>query len=294
MTDTGSTANQVKRLPVIGIVPSQNTTEKMVSFPERYANAIIKAGGAPLLLPLSGNPHVYETLFPLIDGFVLTGGNDIDPARYGAIRDSGKIDEHTPEREELEYLILSYAYRFDLPLMGICRGMQMINVCLGGTLYRDLGNQFPGIVRKGINDKEGELPQLVHWQPKPYSEPTHPVTILPNSKLGKLLGVRDIMVNSMHHQGVCDLSTRVDAVAYAPDGLVEAIEVRDKSFMIGVQWHPEFFTGRHRMECVFDALIEAATRMHARSNERGSVAITRSEPVGVHAQWPAITFADCI
>ena len=245
-------------------------------------------------MPLSGNPHVYETLFPLIDGFVLTGGNDIDPARYGAIRDSGKIDEHTPEREELEYLILSYAYRFDLPLMGICRGMQMINVCLGGTLYRDLGDQFPGVVRKGINDTEGELPQLVHWQPKPYSEPTHPVAILPNSKLGKLLGVRDIMVNSMHPQGVCDLSTRVDAVAYAPDGLVEAIEVRDKSFMIGVQWHPEFFTGRHRMECVFDALIEAATRMHAHSNERGSVAITRSEPVGVHAQWPAITFADCI
>lgn len=294
MANTGSTVNQVKRLPVIGIVPSQNTSEKMVSFPERYANAIIKAGGAPLLLPLSGNPHVYETLFPLIDGFVLTGGNDIDPARYGAIRDSGKIDEHTPEREELEYLILSYAYRFDLPLMGICRGMQMINVCLGGTLYRDLGDQFPGVVREGINDKDSNLPRLVHWQPKPYSEPTHPVTVLCNSKLGKLLGAREIMVNSMHHQGICDLSTRVDAVAFAPDGLVEAIEVRDKGFMIGVQWHPEFFTGRHRMECVFDALIEAATRMHARSKERGSVAITRSEPVGVHSQWPAITFADCI
>ena len=294
MTDTNSRTGQVKRLPVIGIVPSQNTTEKMVSFPERYANAIIKAGGAPLLLPLTGNPHVYETLFPLIDGFVLTGGNDIDPARYGAIRDSGKIDEHTPEREELEYLILSYAYRFDLPLMGICRGMQMINVCLGGTLYRDLGDQFPGLVRPGINDAQGELPKLVHWQPKPYSEPTHPVTIMPNSKLSALLGAKDIMVNSMHHQGVCDLSTRVDAVTYAPDGLVEAIEVRDREFMIGVQWHPEFFTGRHRMECVFDALIEAAAKSHARSEERGSVAITRTEPSGVHAQWPAITFADCI
>ena len=294
MIEASNRITQVKRLPVIGIVPSQNTMEKMVSFPERYANAIIKAGGAPLLLPLSGNPHVYETLFPLIDGFVLTGGNDIDPARYGAIRDSGKIDEHTPEREELEYLILSYAYRFDLPLMGICRGMQMVNVCLGGTLYRDLGDQFPGAVRPGVNDQVGELPKLVHWQEKPYSEPTHPVFIKENSKLGKLLGVKEIMVNSMHHQGVCDLSTRVDAVAYAPDGLVEAIEVRDRKFMIGVQWHPEFFTGRHRMECVFDALIEAASQSHAHSKERGSVAITRSEPAGVQAQWPAITFADCI
>lgn len=294
MTESSNPTNQVKRLPVIGIVPSQNTTEKMVSFPERYANAIIKAGGAPLLLPLSGNPHVYETLFPLIDGFVLTGGNDIDPARYGAIRDSGKIDEHTPEREELEYLILSYAYRFDLPLMGICRGMQMINVCLGGTLYRDLGDQFPGVVRSGVNDGTEELPQLVHWQPKPYSEPTHPVTIMPNTKLSNLLGAGTIMVNSMHHQGVCDLSTRVDAAAYAPDGLVEAIEVRDRKFMIGVQWHPEFFTGRHRMECVFDALINAAAQGREHCQERGSVAITRSEPSGVHAQWPAITFADCI
>lgn len=76
---------QGNKLPVIGIVPSQNSTEKMVSFPERYAQAIVRAGGAPLLLPLSGDPRVYETLFPLIDGFVLTGGNDIDPARYGAI-----------------------------------------------------------------------------------------------------------------------------------------------------------------------------------------------------------------
>ncbi len=281
-------------MPVIGIVPSQNRSEKMVSFPERYANAIVNAGGAPLLLPLSNDPHVYETLFPLIDGFVLTGGNDIDPARYGAIRDSGKITDHTPEREELEYLILSYAYRFDLPLMGICRGMQMINVCLGGTLYRDLDDQFPGIVRPGINDYIPELPKLVHWQPKPYSDPTHVVNIVPDSKLGHLLNAKQIMVNSMHHQGVCDLSTRVRAVAYAGDGLVEAIEVLDRDFMIGVQWHPEFFSGNHRMGCVFAALIEAAKRSHASSAQRGTVAIEPSHAEPGRVCWPEITFADYI
>ena len=147
----------------------------------------------PCCCRLRGNSHIYETLFPLIDGFVSTGGNDIDPARYGAIRDSGKIDEHTPEREELEYLILSYAYRFDLPLMGICPRHADDKCVLGRHLIREIWETgFSGVARKGINDDKDDLPQLAHWQPKPYSEPTHPVTILPNSKLGKLLGVQRI------------------------------------------------------------------------------------------------------
>lgn len=284
---------QGNKLPVIGIVPSQNSTEKMVSFPERYAQAIVRAGGAPLLLPLSGDPRVYETLFPLIDGFVLTGGNDIDPARYGAIRDSGKISEHSPEREELEYLILSYAHRFDLPLLGICRGMQMINVCFGGTLYRDLTDQFPGIRRKGYSSDCDVLPKIIHWQELPYDRPTHAVEIKADSRLGRLLGVERINVNSMHHQGICDLSSMVDSVAYGPDGLVEAIEVRDRSFMMGVQWHPEFFgPEEHRMERVFEALIAAAQQ--SEQPKRGGVVISRSENPDASAHWPNITFADCI
>ena len=284
-----------KSLPVIGIVPSQNSTEKLVSFPERYAQAIVRAHGAPLLLPLSGDPRVYETLFPLIDGFVLTGGNDIDPARYGAIRDSGKISEHSPEREELEYLILSYAHRFDLPLLGICRGMQMINVCFGGTLYRDLTDQFPGIRREGCSSDCDVLPKIVHWQKLPYDRPTHRVDIRLDSRLGRLLNVDHIKVNSMYHQGICDVSSMVDPVAYGPDGLVEAIEVRDCSFMMGVQWHPEFFgPAEHRMVRVFEALIEAAERNKSKKSERGGVVISRSENPDVTSHWPSITFADCI
>ena len=279
-------------VPVIGIVPTRNTAEKSLGFPERYADAIIMAGGAPLMLPLSGDPRVYETLFPLIDGFVLTGGIDIDPVRYGAVADSGKISEHTPDREELEYLILSYAHRFDLPTLGICRGMQMINVCLGGTLWRDLGDQFPGVVRPGVNDGLAQLPTLVHWQPQPYDAPTHFVRIVPDSRLFKLTGLDEIKVNSMHHQGVCDVAPGVDAVAFAPDGLVEAIEVRDRAFMVGVQWHPEFFAKRklRRLTCVFDGLIAAAAQ--SRDRKRGSVAITRAQDCAT--QWPLVSFADYI
>lgn len=279
-----------QRLPVIGIVPSQNDVEKTTDVPMRYTKAIVHAGGAPLLLPLVGDPRIYETLFPLCDGFVLTGGNDIDPARYGAVRDSGKISEHSPLREDLEYLILSYAYRYDLPLLGICRGMQMINVCFGGTLFRDLGDQYSGAHWMGSRS-EGDVPVVVHWQPKPYDRPTHYVDIKPHSRLGRLLKAERINVNSMHHQGICDLSAMVDPVAYGPDGLVEAIEVREKTFMMGVQWHPEFFKGAHRMNLVFKALIEAAAEAHLK--ERGAMSVARDETEAEQI-WPSITFADCI
>lgn len=288
------------RRPVIGIVPTQDDDSARLEFPERYLRAIAHAGGAPLLLPLSGEAGVYETLFPLIDGFVLTGGVDIDPARYGAIADSGKISRHSPAREELEYLILSYAYRFDLPLLGICRGMQMINVCLGGTLYRDLDDQFSGVRRRcwEADHGDGRPQRLVHWQDEPYARTTHRVRIAPNSRLGRVVGGGVLEVNSMHHQGVCDLSALVDAVAFASDGLVEGIEVRDRRFIVGVQWHPEFFNDPRgqRIASVFDALVDAAGDAHGR--ERGTVHVRhRVGHDGLSRQdagWPVVEFADCI
>ena len=131
--------------PVIGIVPTYDPNEGILRMNNHYAQAIVAAGGAPLIVPFTSDVSVYESLLPRIDGFVLSGGQDISPVRYGGDITYGKLSELTPEREEVEYLLLSYAYQFDYPLLGICRGMQMINVFFGGTLYLDLEEQFDGM-----------------------------------------------------------------------------------------------------------------------------------------------------
>ena len=130
--------------PVIGIVPTYDPNEGVLRMNNHYAQAVVAAGGAPLIIPFTSDVSVYESLLPRIDGFVLSGGRT--SARcYGGDITYGKLSELTPEREEVEYLLLSYAYQFDFPLLGICRGMQMINVFFGGTLYLDLEEQFDGV-----------------------------------------------------------------------------------------------------------------------------------------------------
>ena len=156
--------------PVIGIVPTYDPNEGVLRMNNHYAQAVVAAGGAPLIIPFTSDVSVYESLLPRIDGFVLSGGQDISPVRYGGDITYGKLSELTPEREEVEYLLLSYAYQFDFPLLGICRGMQMINVFFGGTLYLDLEEQFDGVsalddapdASEGVRTPAGG--RVNHWQ----------------------------------------------------------------------------------------------------------------------------------
>lgn len=242
-------AGEHRLRPIIGIVPTQLSDQDSILMPNRYVNAIAEAGGAPLILPLNAETEVYETLFPEIDGFVLSGGQDITPELYGATEHSEKLSDLTPNRDEMEALVLSYAYKYDVPVLGICRGMQMINVYFGGTLYEDLADQF--------TPHEADQPAVavVHKQETDYSKPTHFVKIMRDSKLSQILDTEELATNSMHHQGVRQLGPLLDATAYGPDGLIEAIEVRDRSFIVGVQWHPEFFAGEKAMGCIFNSLI---------------------------------------
>ena len=293
------------RLPIIGIVPALLPDDQALQIRQNYIDAIIEAGGVPMLLPLTSDFQVYETLFPLIDGFLLTGGCDINPARYGVEPSSDKLSELTPSREEVECLILSYAYQFDIPVLGICRGMQMINVFFGGTLYLDLADQF------NHAEKDGNI---AHWQKDDYEKPTHFVKIVRSSKLNHIMETEHLETNSMHHQGIRELGALLDPVAYGPDGLVEAVEVRDRSFILGVQWHPEFFAGKKNMGCLFASLVQEAQRtaLRQRTVNSGMIVTACHNQPCMHSftipanlrieteentedkLWPSITFADSI
>ncbi len=370
--------------PVIGIVPTLDPNEGILRMNNHYAQAIVAAGGAPVIIPFSSDVSVYESLLPRIDGFVLSGGQDISPVRYGGDITYGKLSELTPEREEVEYLLLSYAYQFDFPLLGICRGMQMINVFFGGTLYLDLEEQFDGVAAMddrplsdlgasapivaaavagaaaggqevagaagavaampcvagaaaavdaargsvareaggaalspalgarahGEHGASGSAPagsacdptvttpagkRVSHWQTCDYAIPTHTVSIMRQSKLGNILGRDHASVNSMHHQAVRTVPPNLTATAYGPDGLVEGVEVGDCTFLMGVQWHPEYFAGEgQHMAPLWKALIDAARNTRCRTGRcHDCLRIDRVE-CDANSVWPAVSFADYI
>jgi putative glutamine amidotransferase len=242
--------------PVIGIVPTQMPEEHIFRVNDYYINSIVLSGGVPLIFPLSRNSRVYDRLLPIIDGFVLTGGQDVDPERYGISPEStayDKLGEITPLRDEVEKRILDYAIEHDVPTLGICRGMQTMNVHFGGTLYIDLPAQFDGV------DSLSKT-ALLHWQTEEPTEVAHYIDVMRGSKLHEILNADSSAANSFHHQGIREVGAGLLPVAYASDGLIEAIEARDATFMLGVQWHPEFFLGEKHMGNLFTALVSEAAQ----------------------------------
>lgn len=270
--------------PIIGIVPTYKVDDESLELPDRYVKAVAAAGGVPVVLPFNRNVAIYETLLPTMDGFVLSGGQDINPVRYGEDITFGKAEEISPGREEVEYLIISFARQYDVPLLGICRGMQMINVAFGGKLYQDL---------------DAEASRAGHWQDTEYDKPTHHVTFDAASKLKSILESDSAFVNSMHHQGIRELGNGLVAAAFGEDGLIEAVEAQDLSFLIGVQWHPEFFAGQKNaqelgnatsMAPLFERLIHEARINHCHDRKCGNcLRIFREECGGC---FPRIMFGE--
>jgi putative glutamine amidotransferase len=222
---------------------------------EPYIVAVQESGGIPVLLTPAHGGSALRALFELLDGLVLTGGEDVAPERYGEEVLHPNV-ESVPERDALELQLLEWALADDLPVLAICRGIQVLNVGLGGTLYQDLPADHPA--------------ELVHDQglgetPRPRTEAHHPVTVTPGSCLADVLGAATVEVNSMHHQGIKRLATPLAAVAHAPDGLVEGVEPVDTarwSFLLGVQWHPEELAraGDAPSRRLFDRFVAAAAK----------------------------------
>jgi putative glutamine amidotransferase len=211
-----------------------------VVLPRRYVDRVAAAGGIPVLLPPV--PDIAEAVGRL-DGLMLSGGGDIDPARYGA-EPATEITNVREERDTAEFALLAAAMSLQLPVLGICRGMQVINVARGGSLHQHL----PGVV-----GHDGHAPT-------PGAFGQHPVRVPPGSRLSQVLGgERTISAPTHHHQGVDRLGKGLAATAWAEDGTIEAVETDPAGpFLLAVQWHPEAGDD----SSLFDALI-AAAREHA-------------------------------
>lgn len=213
--------------PVIGITPAHNTENDDISFRPTYVNAILHAGGLPLPLPLHGSHEDRVQLLSLCDGLLLSGGPDPHPFLFGEDTQL-HCQNVSPLRDEMELDLLDLALKARMPILGICRGIQIINVGLGGTLYQDIPSQ----VSSGF--------PIAHKQPFHYHIPSHHVRITEGTRLSQIAGDSRLQVNSMHHQAVRDPAPGLMVSAVADDGLIEALEKPDYPFLLGVQWHPEY------------------------------------------------------
>lgn len=211
----------------------------------QYIRAIEVAGGAPLLIPSGLEGTVIRALLDRLDGIVFTGGGDIAIEVFGG-QQHPRLTDVDEERDALELRLARTAVDVGKPILGICRGLQLINVALGGTLYTDVADQMPGAIQHAY-DSGTERSRLVHS-----------VRIESASRLAAYLGETLLQVNSLHHQGVKDVSARLRPVGVAPDGLVEALEVKEHPFGVAVQWHPEWLTDQPAAQRLFRAFVEAA------------------------------------
>ena len=210
--------------PVIGLLPLFDTEKDSYWMLPGYLRGVEKAGGIPVILPPRGEAETLRVLLDRLDGLLFTGGQDVDPALYGQAP-SERCGQLCPERDRLEKDLLPLALERDLPTLGICRGIQLLNAVLGGTLWQDLPAEYPSGISHRVNG--------------PGCDEAHRVTVTPGTPLAAVLGEGSLFVNSHHHQAIRDLAPPLREMARSEDGLVEAVYVPGKRFFWAVQWHPE-------------------------------------------------------
>ena len=199
-----------------------------------YLDALVRAGAAPVMLPLlTDGPEALRDVYERLDGLLLPGGVDLHPSTYGQAVRPG-LRRTDPERDAVELTLARWAMADDLPVLGLCRGLQVINVARGGTLFQDLATERLGSGRHDFEPPEFERSFLAHH-----------VDVAAASRLRDVVGEPAVLVNSMHHQGVDRLGEGLTVTALAPDGVAEAVEGPGR-FVLGVQWHPESLVPHNR------------------------------------------------
>ncbi len=213
--------------PIIGITPSFYSVSKRFVLNLEYVESVKEAGGIPFIIPYIDNSvNDVKKILSKIDGLLLAGGGDVLPKFFREEPESVKIV--VPERDRFEIKITRECYKNKIPILGICRGCQVMNVAMGGSLIQD--------IKTGIQ----------HYQTAPGREPTHTIFIEKNSILYKVFKKQKIMVNSFHHQAIKKLGKYLKTTAKSKDGIIEAIEVKNHPFFVGVQFHIEYLWKKNR------------------------------------------------
>jgi len=237
--------------PLIGISAGSEPGTGLLSLPlyaisQTYVRATCDAGGLPLLLPPALDDGDVQRLLERLDGLLLSGGGDVAAEWYGGV-DSPLIKKVDRERDRAELALARRALQTGKPVLAICRGIQVLNVAAGGTLYVDIPTQVPGALL--------HLPEAG----QPLDASAHMVQLAPGSQVAAILGVESATVNSFHHQAAREVGVGLVVTARAPDGVVEGLERPDHPFCVGVQWHPEIEIGNQGgMGRLFQALVRAA------------------------------------
>ncbi len=214
--------------PLIAITTPMYSGENyrlpLVSLSSPYIRAVENPGGVAVLVTPAHKRESIGRLLDIVQGVMLSGGEDVDPARYGQLPHP-ELGSVSRARDEMEFAVLEGALARELPVLAVCRGIQVLNVAFGGTLFQDLPSLRPG--------------ELVHQQDAGINDRWHEANVETNSRLGKIFGTEELFINSFHHQGVDELGRGLVATTWAEDGLIEGVEATGHPWVLGVQWHPE-------------------------------------------------------
>ncbi len=239
-------------IPAASYIDHEYSATPTYRFNGLYPAALAACGALPLIIPLDLPEEVLRGIFERLDGLCLAGGVDVDPAEYGEAprSDLGAVDA---PRDQTELTLARWALEQNLPVLGICRGIQLLNVAAGGTLYQHIPAQVPGA---GRHDHR--------LQERSWETPTHDVHVEPESRLATMVGTATLGTNSFHHQAVKDVAPEFKITARAEDGVVEAIEHPAKPFAVAVQWHPEgMFRSDTYARRIFEAFVAACKNGHS-------------------------------